>query len=88
MIDVAVGIIVAVVVLVVILTNLRTIILSFLFLAIPAMGAIAGFVVIAVRGSDQWLAGIGIGALIGLGFALMGLTDNSPEETQKELDNS
>ena len=88
MIDIAVGIIVAVIVLVVILTNLRTIILSFLFLAIPAMGAVIGFVVIAVRGSDQWLAGIGIGALIGLGFALFGLTDNSLEETRKDLDSN
>ena len=88
MIEVAVGIIVAVIVLVVILANLRTIILSVLFLALAAMGAFAGFVVIAVRGSDQWLAGIGIGALIGLGFALFSLTNNPPEEVQKEPDSN
>ena len=88
MIDIAVGIIIAVVALIVILANLRAVILSVLFLALPAMGAIAGCVVIVVRGSDQWLAGIGIGALIGLGFALMGLTDNSIEEARKEPDSN
>ena len=67
---------------------LRTIVLSFLFLALPAMGAAIGFVVIAVRGSDQWLAGIGIGAIVGLWCALLGVTDNSLEENQEELDSN